>query len=320
MATAIAHPNIALAKYWGKRDSKLNLPSTGSISLTLAPFHTRTTVRTDAEKDEAWINGDFVEGPVAERIFTHLDRIDPWRPKCTVVSHSDFPMSAGLASSASGLSALTVAGCSALGQDRNPVELSILSRRGSGSACRSIHGGWVEWSRGTREDGLDSHAQCLADMDHWDVSMVVAIFSAEEKRVCSTQGMNHTAATSPLYPGWVEGSEPDLRRAREAILDRNLTALGEVMEQSALRMHASMLGARPPLRYWSSSSVWGMDTVESLRAQGIEAWWTMDAGPNLKVLCHSADAIKVSHRLAALADRVEILKPGGPARLLIDEG
>lgn len=318
MATAIAHPNIALVKYWGKRDLSLNLPATSSLSLTLAPYETRTTVDADAEKDECWINGELVDGRPAERVFAHLDRIDPWRKPATVVSSTNFPVGAGLASSASGFAALTLAASAAFGHKKSLTELSILSRQGSGSACRSLWGGWVEWPRGQRPDGLDSHGRPIAEKDHWDVAMVVAVLYKGPKAVSSTAGMNRTMETSPYYAGWVDSNEKDLAPARQAILDRDLGALGTIMERSALRMHASMLAADPPIRYWKSHSVWAMDAVENLRRQGIEAYWTMDAGPNVKIICAASDAKAVAKRLSNVAEATEILLPGGPARLVED--
>lgn len=318
MATAIAHPNIALVKYWGKRDLKLNLPATSSLSLTLAPYETRTSVEIDAEKDECWINGQLVDGRPAERVFTHLDRIDPWRKPVTVVSSTNFPVGAGLASSASGFAALTLAGSAAFGHKRSTTELSILARQGSGSACRSLWGGWVDWPRGQRSDGLDSHGRPVAEQDHWDVAMVVAVLHKGPKAVSSTAGMNRTMETSPYYAGWIDSNEKDLAPARNAVLERDLEALGTIMERSALRMHASMLAADPPIRYWKSHSVWAMDAVENLRRQGIGAWWTMDAGPNVKILCNAEDAKSVVKRLTNVAEATEILVPGGPARLVED--
>jgi diphosphomevalonate decarboxylase len=317
--TAIAHPNIALVKYWGKRQLALNLPATGSISLTLAPFRTRTTVSWGAEVDEAWLQGEQVDGRIAERIFEHLGRIDKWRPPCTVVSESNFPVAAGLASSASAFAALTLAACAAAGQDRDPVDLSILARQGSGSASRSLFGGWAEWRKGSRDDGTDSYAVPLADADHWDLCMVVAIIESGPKAVGSTEGMKRTAETSPYYAAWVASSDADLDAAREAITSRNLEQLGTVMERSALKMHATMMTAQPPVRYWKSGSVWVMDTVEQLRKQGVGAWWTMDAGPNVKVLCQRDNANAVRDRLAEVARRVVVLRPGGPATLVEDE-
>jgi len=318
MATAIAHPNIALVKYWGKRDRRLNLPATSSLSLTLAPYETRTSVESDAEKDECWLNGELVEGHKAQRVFEHLDRLDPWRKPATVVSTTNFPIGAGLASSASGFAALTMAASAAFGQNRTDTALSILARQGSGSACRSIWGGWVEWPKGQHDDGLDSHGRPIAPQDHWDVAMVVAVLNKGPKAVSSTDGMNRTMETSPYYDGWVTSNEQDLLPAKKAILARDLEALGTIMERSALRMHASMLAATPPIRYWKSNSVWAMDAVENLRRQGIGAWWTMDAGPNVKILCEAKDAKAVVKRFSNLAEATEILLPGGPAQLLED--
>jgi diphosphomevalonate decarboxylase len=148
--------------------------------------------------------------------------------------------------------------------------------------------------------------------------MVVAVLHKGPKSVSSTEGMNRTMETSPFYSGWVDHNEKDIAPARQAILERDLEALGQIMERSALRMHASMLGANPPVRYWKSQSVWAMDAVENLRKQGIGAWWTMDAGPNVKVLCEKKDARAVAKRLGNVADATEVLLPGGPARLVED--
>jgi len=315
MATAIAHPNIALVKYWGKRDLERNLPSTSSISLTLAPFYTRTTVTADADRDDLWINGELIDGRPAERVFKYLDKLEPWRTPSTIVSEANFPIKAGLASSASGFAALTLAATAEYNQKRSTAELSTLARQGSGSACRSLFGGWVEWPRGTREDGLDSHARIVAPQDHWDVRMVVVVLHDGPKGVASTDGMLRTQKTSPYYRGWVESNEADIAPARKAILARDLEALGTIMERSALRMHASMMSAEPPIRYWKSKSVWAMDAVENLRSRGYGAWWTMDAGPNVKVLCSAKDADFVAKRFASIAKRVDILEPGGAAKL-----
>jgi diphosphomevalonate decarboxylase len=211
-----------------------------------------------------------------------------------------------------------LAGCAAFEQERSDVTLSILARQGSGSACRSLWGGWVEWPKGQREDGLDSHGRPIAPPDHWDVAMVVAVLHKGPKAVSSTEGMNRTMETSPFYEAWVASNEVDLRPAREAVLAKDLEALGQIMERSALRMHASMLAANPPIRYWKSNSVWAMDAVENLRRQGISAWWTIDAGPNVKILCEAKDAKTVVKRLGNVADTTEILLPGGPAHLVED--
>ena len=316
VATAVAHPNIALCKYWGKRDRALNLPSVGSLSLTLAPFSTTTTVEWGADFDELVLNGRTGTAAEASKVFGLLDLIDSWRPRVRVLTENDFPTAAGLASSSSGFAALALAATTAAGQKRSAEELSTLARRGAGSAARSIFGGWSEWKLGEREDGLDSYAYEIAPQDHWDVRMIVAIFDAGPKSISSRDGMLHTQQTSPYYPAWVQSAPRDLAEARSAIRNRDLAALGTVMERSALRMHACMMAADPAVLYWKSGSLWAQETVRMLRDQGIPCAWTMDAGPNVKVLVPAAHAGVVAARLARVAEQVHVLEPGGPARIV----
>lgn len=315
-ATAIAHPNIALCKYWGKRERALNLPATPSLSLTVAPFSTRTTVEWGAERDEVHLNGAPAGDKEAKKVLAVLDLIDSWRPKVRVESVNDFPTAAGLASSSSGFAALVVAAVAAAGQTRPPEELSVLARRGSGSACRSIYGGWAEWKLGTRPDGADSHGIQVAPEDHWDVRLVVAVFGAGPKAISSRDGMNLTQETSPYYGPWVASAPRDVEEARRAVLNRDLATLAKVTERSTLRMHASMMAADPPVFYWKSGTVWAIEVIENLRKKGVVAAYTMDAGPNVKVLCHATDAEEVAYRLQPVAEDVRILQPGGPARLV----
>lgn len=314
-ATAIAHPNIALCKYWGKRDAALNLPSTPSLSLTLAPFRTRTTVIWGAPADRVVFNGAENEGSEARKILATLDRFGP-RPPCEVHTDNDFPTAAGLASSASGFAALVRAADAASGANRSEAELAVLARRGSGSATRSLQGGWVEWTMGTRADGLDSHGVAIAPADHWDVRMLVVVVRAGPKEIGSTEGMNHTMRTSPYYPAWVEQAPADVDAAREAVRARDLEALGRVAERSALRMHASMLAADPAVLYWKPETLTALEVVRQARKAGVSAWATMDAGPNVKVLCAAADAPALAARLAEAGLQAHVLHPGGPARLV----
>jgi diphosphomevalonate decarboxylase len=315
-ATAVAHPNIALCKYWGKRDERLNLPAVPSLSLTLAPFSTTTTVEWGVAADACEFNGRPAEESEAIKIFSVLDLIDSWRPRCRVVTNNDFPTAAGLASSSSGFAALVLAANAAAGHSRSPEELSVIARRGSGSAARSILGGWAEWKAGERADGLDSYAWEVFPQDHWNIRMIVAIFDGGPKSVSSREGMRRTQSTSPYYPAWVQSAPHDLPEAKSAIRNRDLPALGRVMERSALRMHACMMAADPPVSYWKSGSVWAQSVVHGLREKGVDCAWTMDAGPNVKVLCESEHAEEVSARLRVVADRVVVLEPGGPARVV----
>lgn len=315
-ATAIAHPNIALVKYWGKRDIPLNLPAVSSISLTLSGFHTRTQVTWGARTDRVIVNGDEAPPAFSGRVFAFLDRIDAKRPPVLVDTTNDFPTGAGLASSASGFAALTLATSAARGDDTDLVRLSVLSRQGSGSACRSLWGGFVEWQKGERADGLDSHGHPLAGPDHWDLAMVVGVVSTQKKPVGSTEGMERSRLTSPLYATWVAQAEDDVTEGRAAIAARDLPRLGRVMESSTFKMHAAMHTADPPLQYWAPGSVACQHAIWNLRASGTGAWVTMDAGPQVKVLCMRADAEAVADALRPHTRQVHILGPGGPAMVV----
>ncbi|MFT7518315.1 MAG: diphosphomevalonate decarboxylase [Kiritimatiellia bacterium] len=312
-ATALAHPNIALVKYWGKRDVALNLPDVPSLSLTLDRFVTRTTVTWGAERDEVLWNGARSQGTACDKVLAHLDRIDPGRPAVHVDTSNNFPTAAGLASSASGFAALTLAGLAASGQQVHIAQASALARQGSGSACRSLWGGFVEWARGELDDGSDSHGIPLMDEHHWDVAMVVAVVSSEKKPIGSTAAMLRSKATSPYYDTWVQTANADVDRARAAVLTRDLEALGTVMERSTLKMHATMHTSWPTVNYWLPGTLGCLHAVSALRQRGVGAWATMDAGPNVKVLCLRTDAQVVADALLGHVERVEILRPGGPA-------
>lgn len=315
-AVAEAHPNIALVKYWGKRDRQLNLPAVSSLSLTLGPWRTRTAVSWGAEKDAVSFGGHPASDAVAKRVLGFLDRLDPGRPPCVVETDNDFPTGAGLASSASGFAALALAATAAAGRPIDAVALSRLARQGSGSACRSIFGGYVRWNRGERPDGLDSHATPIAPPEHWDLRMVVAVVDPGPKSVGSTEGMERSRRTSNLWDAWVAGSEAHVAEAHEAVLVRDLQRLGEVMERSTFEMHATLHSATPPLMYWRGATVEVLHEVFALRARGVGAWATMDAGPQVKVLCAPDDAECVADALRPLVSRVETLVPGGPARVV----
>lgn len=315
-AVARAHPNIALTKYWGKRDRTLNLPATASLSLTLAPFSTLTQLTWGAPADVFELDGRPATPEEARKVWATLDRLAPGRPRCRVESRNDFPTAAGLASSASGFAALVVAAAAAGGLELSPEALAVHARRASGSATRSLQGGWVRWPVGERADGTDSHGVAVAPADWWDVRMVVAVVAAGPKAVGSTEGMVRTERTSPYYAAWVAQAPDELETALAAVRARDLAALGPVVERSALRMHASMWAADPPIVYQAPGTLAALGVVARLRAEGVAAWATMDAGPNVKVLCAAADAPAVAGALAHVVETVRILQPGGPAEVV----
>lgn len=317
-ATATAHPNIALIKYWGKRDLVLNLPAVPSLSLTLGPWTTTTTVDWGVQQDDVWLDDAPATGMARQRVLDFLDRLDPARPPVAVVSRNDFPTAAGLASSASGFAALALAACEAADLDLTLPEISALARQGSGSACRSLWGGFVAWRLGVRADGADSRGEPIAGPGHWDLAMVVAIVDSGPKAVGSTRGMERSRQTSALYPGWVERGPGMVKAAERAVLARDLPALGELMERSTFEMHAVMQASVPPLLYWQPGTVAALHTVFALRKQGVGCWATMDAGPQVKVLCVPHEAGQVAEALRKVARRVEVLHPGGGATVEID--
>ncbi|WP_036284519.1 diphosphomevalonate decarboxylase [Microbacterium luticocti] len=297
MSTAIAHPNIALIKYWGKRDDELILPLTGSLSLTLDVFPTTTTVTLapDSAVDEVLFDG--APAGAAERIVAFLDLVRGLAGSTTrarVHTRNSVPTGAGLASSASGFAALAVAAASAYGLALDDAALSRLARRGSGSACRSIVGGTAIWHAGSDDDS--SFAEPVAGPD---LGMVIAVVDAAAKPISSRQAMRRTIETSPYLPAWVSSTEADLAAMQQAFARGDVTAIGELTESNALRMHAAIMAARPPVRYLAPQSIALFDTAARLRADGLEAYATADAGPNVVFLCRGADVDAVRDAVAA---------------------
>ena len=320
-ASARAHSNIALIKYWGKRDVALNLPAVGSIAITLAELATETRVEFDPHlaADHCQLDGTNVD---ATRISRFLDRIrarSGTNLHAKVISRNNFPTSAGLASSASGFAALTLAACAAAGLELDRRELSILARQGSGSAARSIFGGYTEMRRGSAADGHDAYAAPLLDAAAWPLTVVVAITENRAKSVDSGKGMISTAASSPFYADWVSAADADLDAMRAAIAGRDFHALGALAEHSCLKMHALMLSSKPALIYWNAATITVMHTLRALRADGVPVYFTIDAGPQVKALCPPAHSKTVTEALAAVPGVQSVWPTGlGPAAQLLD--
>jgi len=319
-ASARAHANIALVKYWGKRDAALNLPAAGSLSLTLAGLTTNATVGpSDGATDELYLDGNPVAGAALARFSAWADlvRAAAGTPgqRVRVTSANDFPTASGLASSASAYAALAVAASRAAGLELSPRELSVLARRGSGSAARSIFGGLVAMRPGNRSDGSDAYAEELMSAAElarsWPLAMVVAVVGGGRvKSLSSRAAMEHCAETSPLYAGWLASVPGDLAAARAAIERRDLHALGEVAEQSALTMHAAALAARPAVAYFRPATIALIDAVQELRRGGTTAFFTMDAGPHVKVLTTRAESAAVAARIRQVADVTQVIESG----------
>ena len=327
-ATAYAHTNIALVKYWGKRPGAwpgLNLPAVGSLSLTLDRFGTETSVTLDdsLENDVFVLDGVEIGSGEAKKVAAFLDRVRALKntaatstTKAVVRSRNDVPTAAGLASSASAFAALALAATKAFDVHLDDMALSRLARQGSGSAARSIFAGFVRLHKGCRDDGGDCFAEPLRTT--LDARLVVVRTVAGKKDTGSTDGMEHTAETSPYFKAWVDTHDADLVDATAALAAADLPKLGEVMEHSTLKMHATTLAARPGFFYFQPATIAVLLAVRALRKSGVGCWATMDAGPHVKVLCAPGDADVVAAAMVTVdgVSGVDIAAPGPAARIL----
>ena len=322
MTTAIAQAfaNIAFIKYWGNRDNTLRLPMNGSISMNLDGLYTRTTVsfQPSLSFDELIINGHEVMGPGLDRISYILDIIRGMADiyeRAEVMSENNFPSGAGIASSAAAFAALALAGSKAAGLSLSESELSRLARRGSGSASRSVPGGFVEWQAGT--DDEDSFAYSIAEPGHWGLVDCVAIVSASHKKTGSTEG-HFIAATSPLQAARVADAPRRLELCRRAIIEKDFNAFAAIVELDSDLMHAVMMTSTPALHYWKPASLEVMNCVRQWRMEGIPVCYTVDAGPNVHVICIETEARSVEKRLREIngVTNVLVAQPGGPAKIL----
>jgi len=317
VATVRTHANIALAKYWGKADIARNLPAVPSLSLTLAGMRTTTEVRFTSElaADELWLSGKPQPGKPLERaskLLSEVRALAGVRTFARVRSHNDFPTASGLASSASGFAALALAAVKALDL-RLPLErVTALARAASASAARSLYGGYVELLASAE------HATRVAPPEHWPLTMLVAVTSEAAKDTGSTDGMQHTARTSPYYASWVTDAPRLFAEVKAAVLAKDFERLAPAVEQSALAMHASMLAASPALIYFRPATLAVIETVRDLRRAGTAACFTIDAGPHVKVLVEPKDAALVRERLARAPGVLRVLEsaPGPDASVL----
>ncbi len=316
-ASAAAHPNIAFIKYWGNKDHDLRIPANGSISMNLAPLETRTTVSfdTDLKEDQLVLNGESATAAALQRVSTLLDRVRGMAEVKTfarVVSENNFPTGAGIASSASAFAALTLAAVTSLGLELPEQQLSALARTGSGSASRSIPGGFVEWI----PDQESSHAFSIAGPEHWALVDFVVLINREHKAVVSSEG-HKLADTSPLQEGRVLDAGRRLEICRKALLEKDFQTFAEIVELDSTLMHSVMMTSTPPLYYWDPGTLEIMKAVRSWRASGLQVCFTIDAGPNVHLICPESASDAVKRKLTALVNVKSLLicTPGGAAWL-----
>ena len=311
-AVAIAHPNVALSKYWGKREGQGNVPAVPSLSVTLEGLSTRTRVvwSSDAARDRVVLGGRELLGEEAARALALLDRVrreTGVSAAAEVESRNDFPTASGLASSASGFAALALAAVRAAGADWDAARVSDLARSASASAARSIHGGFVE---------LDGPvARAVAPRDHMPLAVLVCVTTEAPKAVGSTEGMRLTMQRSPYATAWLEEAPRLHVRLREALLARDFERVGQLAEASALAMHASAIAAG--VVYWTGATLAVLAEVRALRDRGVAAYATIDAGPHVKVLVRPEEAPRAREALQAVTGVLRIIeaRPGEGARL-----
>lgn len=315
MATAKAHTNIALVKYWGKRDQDLILPQTDSLSLTLDEFYTTTTVDFDDHlaHDQVTIDGQLLSDQAAQKVHHVLDLVRQQAQitaPARVDSHNHVPMAAGLASSASAFAALAGAASQAAGLQLSRRDLSRLARRGSGSATRSIYGGLVEWQRG--HDDATSYAVPVMEKVDFGIEMLAIMIDTKQKKISSRYGMQQSVATSPYYQLWPTVVAHDMTAIKAAIADHDIDKIGQIAESNALRMHALTLSADPGFTYFTGETLTAIRAVRALREQGLPCYFTMDAGPNVKVIYdrqyRQALYTALAHQFGA--QRLVVAKPG----------
>ena len=322
IASAIAYPNIALIKYWGNRDQLLRIPANGSISMNLGGLETRTrvTFKPALENDILVLNGQHTGGVAQARTSAILDLIRELSGVqlfARVDSSNSFPTGTGIASSASGFAALTLAAAVAAGLAFDERQLSRLARRGSGSACRSIPGGFVEWYAG--HDDASSYAASIAPPGYWALNDCIAVVSQVHKPVGSVEG-HVLADSSPLQQVRVFDAPRRLDICRQAILERDFEALAEIAELDSNMMHAAIMTSKPPVLYWQPATIAVMRAVQSWRQDGLPVFFTIDAGPNVHVICPSDYSTQVTALLEQIqgVDRILSAQVGGPAHLEAD--
>jgi diphosphomevalonate decarboxylase len=321
-STAVAHPNVALVKYWGKRDELRILPHQSSVSLAVAPLEVRTTVEFQADSELVQVQGRLATQLERNRVLTVLKHLQASLPRplgrAKVFSRSNFPDAAGLASSAAAFASLAVAARAAAGLLFDARASSILGRIGSGSASRSIQGGASLWRRGTSPDGSDSFAEQVFPETHWpELRLVAAVIDPKRKQVSSRDGMRRSAQTSPYFAAWTADAEAEAIRAVDRLRSRDLAGLGELAERNAWRMHAVALSSDPPLCYLQPATLQLLLQLPDERSRGTSVWFTLDAGPNPFLLTDERHVDRVE-AIARECGAAEVFRcqVGGDARLL----
>lgn len=323
-ATARARANIALTKYWGKRSEDLMLPYNSSVSVTLKEFYATTTVSFSKEykNDSFMLNKKNAKEKELKKILNPLNKIRKLaklKMRAKIVSENNFPTAAGLSSSSAGLAAFALAASKAAGLNLSSKQLSVIARLGSGSATRSVLGGFVEWKKGTKKNGSDSIAVQVLPENKWkNFRMLTTIITTKRKKISSTSAMKQTVKTCPFYKAWLNTIDADIRRIRKAIKEKSIEKVGEIAEHNCLKMHSLMMTTKPAIIYWQPSTLEIMHSVIQLRENSVPCYFTIDAGPNVKVVCEKKHEKKIKENLLKLkgVKKVVSCSPGKGVELL----
>lgn len=321
--TAKAHSNIALVKYWGKQDAGLKLPQNSSVSIALNDAYTLTTVEFDEKykEDVVEMKGDTFSEKEKTKVSKQLDlvrKIAGIETRAKVVSKNNFPKAAGMASSASGFAALSVAAAKAAGLELSERELSIIARTGSGSASRSVPGGVAVWH--TAEKSEESYAERIEFPSDWKIRVLLVMAEDKSaKKIGSTEGMALTVKTSPYYKLGVKEAEKDIERIKEAMGRGDWSAFGKVIEDECYRLHTMCMTTTPNILYWRGVTVEVFQALYKLREEGVEAFFTVDAGPHVHVIAKEEDVERVKEELNKLSGVGTIIETGvGPKAEIIE--
>ncbi|WP_288557261.1 diphosphomevalonate decarboxylase [uncultured Lactobacillus sp.] len=306
--TARAHTNIALIKYWGKKDAALRIPLMSSLSMTLDAFYTDTTIEKTTGSSEFYLNGKKQTSANSKRVFAYIkklqQRFDLKEENLVVKSTNHVPTSAGLASSSSAFAALAAAFCAFYNINADKTLLSRLARIGSGSASRSIFGGFSIWQKGDSDE--TSYAYVLDEHPQMDLHLLAIELDTKQKKISSTRGMKD-AQSSPFFKPWIARNESELKQMIAAIKNDDFTALGKLAELNANEMHAINLTAQPEFTYFEPDTIRAIKLIETLRDKGIECYYTIDAGPNIKVLCQLRNIKEIIENFESEFNNVKIV-------------
>jgi diphosphomevalonate decarboxylase len=308
--TVKANANFALLKYWGKLERESNIPEMPSISISISSLTSSVEIKSTNLESLYYLNNKIVDKSTKDKwlkVITQFSTPSSEQDKLLINATNDFQTSSGLASSASGIAALTGALTHYFDSNYNLEDLSRIARRGSASAARSIYGGFVELIIERSGKKLDGYARQIASQDHWPLAVLVCITSYKKKKISSTDGMSFSKESSVIYDDWVKFSNGIIDEGREAIISKDFIKLAELSELSCLFMHAVMMTTMPSLVYWNKKTIECIECIRELRGMGVPVFFTVDAGPHVKVICEPVYADIVMDALSSIIDEDSIL-------------